>query len=152
MTALLRKWKICIFGGFYFKMKNADILNFQLIKYLRKGLSYLKNCVIGVNHCGICCFISLKPNKHKKITDNNNWTIQIWKLLSTEMSDKFFGRHTAKWRNLKNCVKMNGNHFLMANIVKLNKYHIFDLMKTHNRSKIWFTNNKLSLWKGLVYD
>ena len=42
---------LCFFGGSFFKIKIADILNFQWIKYLGKGLSYLKNWGIGVNYC-----------------------------------------------------------------------------------------------------
>ena len=34
---------LCFFGGSFFKIKIADILNFQWIKYLDKGLSHLKN-------------------------------------------------------------------------------------------------------------
>ena len=43
--------KICFFGGSFFKIIIADILNFQWIKYLGKALSYLKNGGIGVNYC-----------------------------------------------------------------------------------------------------
>ena len=39
------------FGGSSKKKKKADILHFQWIKYLSKGLSYLKNGGIGVNYC-----------------------------------------------------------------------------------------------------
>ena len=39
------------FGGSFSKIKIADILNFQWIKYLGEGLSYLKNWGIGVYYC-----------------------------------------------------------------------------------------------------
>ena len=42
---------VCFFGGSFFKIKIADILNFQWIKYLCKGLSYLKNWGIGFYCC-----------------------------------------------------------------------------------------------------
>ena len=43
--------KLCYFGGSFFKIKIADIYNFQSIKYLGKSLSYLKNGGIVVNYC-----------------------------------------------------------------------------------------------------
>ena len=47
--------------------------------------------------------------------------------------------------------KLNGKHLLMANIFKFHEYQTFCLMKMHNMSKIWFVNDKFSLW-SLVYD
>ena len=41
---------LCFFGGFFFKIKIAAILNFKWIKYLGKGLSFLRNGGIGVNY------------------------------------------------------------------------------------------------------
>ena len=32
--------------------------------------------------------------------------------------------------------KLNGNHLLMANILKFHEFQTFDLMKMHNMSKI----------------
>ena len=34
----LKTWKICFFGGSFFKIKIADILNFRWIKYLDKSI------------------------------------------------------------------------------------------------------------------
>ena len=34
----------------------------------------------------------------------------------------------------------------MPNIFKLHKYQTFGLLKMRNMSKIWFANNKISLW------
>ena len=42
---------MCFFGGSFFKIKIADILNFKWIKYLGKDLSYLTNGGIEVNSC-----------------------------------------------------------------------------------------------------
>ena len=42
---------LCFFGGYFFKIKIADILNFQWIKFFGKGLSYLKKWSIGVYYC-----------------------------------------------------------------------------------------------------
>ena len=42
---------LSFFGGSFFKIKITDILNFQWIKYLGKGLSsYLRNWGIVVNY------------------------------------------------------------------------------------------------------
>ena len=49
-------------------------------------------------------------------------------------------------------VKLNENHLLMANIFKPHKYQTFGLFKMHNMSKIWFSSNKFSFRKSLVYD
>ena len=51
ITALLKNKHLCFFGDFFFEIKIADILNFEGIKYLGKGLSYLKSWGIGVNYC-----------------------------------------------------------------------------------------------------
>ena len=48
--------------------------------------------------------------------------------------------------------KLTGNHHLMANIFNFHKNETFGVLKMHNMSKIWFTNNKFSFWKNLVYD
>ena len=42
--------------------------------------------------------------------------------------------------------------FKIAKIFKLHKPQTSGVMKMHNMSKIWFANNKFSLWKNLVYD
>ena len=63
---------------------------------------------------------------------------------------KFFSQPTTKWRLFKMFVKLNGNHLLMTNIFKLHENQTFDLRKKHNMRKIWFANNKFSLWKSLV--
>ena len=44
---------------------------------------------------------------------------------------KFFGPPTTKWQPCKIFAKLNGNHYLMANIFKLHKYWTFGLMKMH---------------------
>ena len=50
-------------------------------------------------------------------------------------------------------MKLNGNHLLVADILKLHKYQTFDLMKMHNMSKIWFPNNKFNLlrWNRIFF-
>ena len=76
------------FGGSFFKMKISDILNFKWIKYLRKGLSYLKNGGTGVNYCWnygplnlLLHFIQYRldqpNNKHTKTAVNS--AIQFFK-------------------------------------------------------------------------
>ena len=61
----------------------------------------------------------------------------------------FFGPPTIKWQPYKCFVNLNGNHLLMANVFKIHIYQTFGLLKMHNISKIWFANNKFSLWKSL---
>ena len=138
---------------------------FELIKCLGKVLSYLKNGGIGVNYC--CNYGPLKlllyfieyrldqlNNKHTKTTVNstiqffescyqNKYVVNVWSLLA---------HLNTKLRRFKIFAKLNGNHLLMTNIFKLHKYQTFGLLKMYNMSKIWFANNKFSLWKSLVYD
>ena len=55
---------------------------------------------------------------------------------------QYFEGHSQKkcllkvWPLKKICVKLNGNHLLMANIFKLHEYQTFGLIKIHNMSKI----------------
>ena len=71
----------------FFKIKTADILNFQWIKYLGKGLSYFKNWGLWVNYCWnygsaklLLHFIKYSldqlNNKHTKLATNS--TIQYF--------------------------------------------------------------------------
>ena len=79
----------------------------------------------------------------------------FWKPPSKEMSDKslkYLGPPITKWRPCKFFMKLNGNHLLMANIFKLHKYQKFGLLKMHKMNKIWFANNKFSVWKSLFHD
>ena len=130
-----------------------------------RGLSFVSNEGIGVNYCWnygplkllfhlIEYRLDQLNNKHIKTAVN--LTIQFfWKPLSKEISDKslkFFGPPTIKWQPYKFFVKFNGNRLLMANIFKLHKHQTFCLLKMFNMSKIWFANNKFSLWESLVYD
>ena len=82
---------LCFFGDSFFKIKIADICNFQWIKYLGKGISYLKNWGIGVNYCWNYGLSNLLlhfneyrldqlNNKHTKIAVNS--TIQHLESLS----------------------------------------------------------------------
>ena len=70
-------------------------------------------------------------NKHAKIAVNS----AIWyfegcppKKMSAK-SLKLFGPTTTKWQPCKVFAKLNGNHLLMTNILKLHKYQTFGLMK-----------------------
>ena len=139
---------LCFFGGSFFQIKIADILNFQWIKYLGKCLSYLKNWGIGVYYYWnygpsklLVHFIENRldqlNNKHTKIAVNS--AIQY-----------FEGRSQKKcllqvWPLKNFFAKLNGNHLLMANIFKLHEYQTFVLIKMHNMSKIWFANNNFHL-------
>ena len=51
VTALKKMKNLCCFGSSFFKIKIAEILNFSWIKYLGKGLSFLRNGGIWVNYC-----------------------------------------------------------------------------------------------------
>ena len=151
------------FGSSLFKIKIADILNFYWIKYLGKGLSFLRNGGIGVNYCWnygplklLLHFIEYRLDqlnkKHTKIAVN--LTMQYFEGSSQKkclLKVLIFVRPTTKWQPCKIFAKLNGNHLLMANIFKLHKYQTFGLLKMHNMSKIWFASNKFSLWKSLVF-
>ena len=45
---------------------------------------------------------------------------------------KLFGPPTTKWQPCKVFSKLNGNHLLMANIVKRHEYQTFGFMKMHH--------------------
>ena len=95
---------LCIFGDSFFKIKIADILNFQWIKYLGKGLSHFKNWGIGINYC---------------------WNYGPSKLLL------HFIKYCLDQLNNKH-KKIAVNHLLMANIFKLHQYQAFRLMKMYD--------------------
>ena len=123
-----------------------------------KGLSYLKNWSIWVNYCwnyGPSKFLlqlieyrlDQLNNKHTKNGSKLGNTV-FWRLFSKQMFAKslnLFGPPTTKWRPCKEFATLNRNHLLMANILKLNKYQTFGLMKMCNMCKIWFANNIFSL-------
>ena len=153
---------LCFFCGSFFKIKIADVLNFWWIKYLGKSLPYLKTWGTGVNYCWNCRptklllhFIVLHfihrldqlNNKLTKIAVNS--TMQYFEGSTQKkclLKVWIFGPPTTKWWPCKIFTKLNGNHLLMANIFKLQKYQTFGLMKMHNMNKIWFANNKFNLW------
>ena len=58
---------------------------------------------------------------------------------------EFFGPLTTKQQACKMFLKLNWNHFLMGNVLKIHKYQTFALMGVDNLGKIWFANNKFSL-------
>ena len=120
-----------------------------------KGLSYLKNWGIGVNHCWnygpsklLLNFIEYGLNQLKKYTKIAvNSTMEYFEDSSQKkclVKVWIFGLHTTKWWPSKIFAKLNRNHLLMANIFKLHKYQTFGLMKMHNMSKIWFRNDKFN--------
>ena len=67
---------------------------------------------------------------------------------------KFFGLSTTKWRPCKTIAKLNGNHFLIANILKLYEYQTFGLFKMHNMCKTWFANSKFNslIWNKMHFS
>ena len=58
ITTAKKHEKFVLFGGSFFQIKIADILNFQWIKYLGKCLSYWKNWGIGP-----CCCWNYRSSK-----------------------------------------------------------------------------------------
>ena len=82
---------------------------------------------------------------HTKISVNS--TIQFLESCYGKSLKSFVPPNT-KWRLCIIFVKLNGNHLLMANTFKLHEYQTFGLMEMHNMGKIWFANNKFSLWKS----
>ena len=123
-----------------------------------KGLSYLKNWGIWVNYCWnygpsklLLHFIEYRldqlNNKHTKTAVSS--TIQYFEDCSQKKCLlkvwRFLVHPPQKWWPCKIFAKLNGNHLLMANILKLREYQTFGLMKMHNVCKIWFANNIFSL-------
>ena len=142
------------FGGSFFKNQISDIWNFQWIKYLGTGLSYLKNWGIWVNHCSnygasklLLQFteylLDQLNNKHAKIAINstiqhfegcseNKYLLKVWRFLV----------HPPWWpckvfAEIKRKPSFNGQYF--------HEYQTFGFMKMHNMCKIWFSNNIFSL-------
>ena len=149
------------FWRLLFQKKIADIWNFNWIKYLGKGLSYLKNWDIEVNYCWnygpsklLLHFIKYRLDqlniKHTKTSVNS--TIQDFEDYSQKkclLKVWIFLTHTPQngdpVKFLRNWTETN--HLLVANIFKLHEYQTFDLMKMHNMCIIWFVNNIFSLWR-----
>ena len=82
---------LCFFGGLFYQIDVADILNFQWIKYLEKGLSYLKNWGIGVNYYWnyrpsklLLCFIEYRLDQ----LNNNNTKIAV------DLTRQYFEGHS----------------------------------------------------------
>ena len=110
----LKIWKTCSFGGSFFKKKkNADIWNFWWIKYLGKGLLYLKNWVTGINYCWnyrpsklLLHFIEYRLDQHnsKHTKTAVNSAIQYFDGCSQKkclLKVWRFGPPTTKWRPCK---------------------------------------------------
>ena len=150
---------LCLFGGSFFKIKIADVLNLQGIKYLGKDLSYLKNWGIEVYYCWnyglsklLLHFIEYRLDqlnkKHTKIAvtstiqyfeghSQKKCLLKAWSFLvhlpQNGGTVKFFQNWTE--------TIFNGQYF------QVSKYQTFGLIKMHNMSKIWFVNNKINLLK-----
>ena len=136
------------------------LLKFQWIKYLGKGLSYLKKWAVvakyywnyGLSKLPLH-FIEYRldqlNSKHKKTAENE--TIQYFEGCSQRKCQ------LKVWRFLvhppcKIFTELTRNHFLRANIFKLHEYQTFGLIKMHNMCKIWFANNIFSLlWWNKKY-
>ena len=122
-------------------------MNFKWIKYLGKGLSYLKNWGIRVNYCWNYGSSKLLLHFNEYRLDQLNNKHKKVEVMSAK-SLKLFAPPTAKWQPCKIFAKLKGNHLLMANIFKLQEYQTCGLMKMHNMSKIWFANNKFNLLRS----
>ena len=128
------------------KIKTADIFNFLSVKYIGKGLLFLKIWHIRVNYCWsygpsnlLFRFFRYRylDNRQTKIAEKSKIHF-FWKLTPKQVfveSFKFFDPPTTKWRSFKFFAKLNGNHILMANFSKLRKYQTFVLIELHNLSK-----------------
>ena len=86
-------------------------------------------------------------NKHTKIAVNS--TVQYFEVCSQNKSVlktwSFLVHPPQNGGPVKVFVKLNGNHHLMANILKRHEYQTFGLMKLHNMFKIWFAIHIFSL-------
>ena len=120
---------LCFLEVLFSKKQIADIWNFQWIKYLGTGLSYLKNWGIWVNHCSnygasklplqfIEYLLYQLNNKHAKIAINstiqhfegcseNKYLLKVW---------RFLVHPPLNGGPVKFLRKSNGNHLLTANI------------------------------------
>ena len=122
ITAISKDEKFVFFGGTFFKIKISDILNFQLIKCLGKGLPYLKNEGIGVNYCWnygssklLLHFIKYRLdqlyNKHMKTAVNS--TIYFFEIrYQKKYSAKVFCPTHYKMRVLQNSCEIEQKSFL----------------------------------------
>ena len=127
-----KKLKILSFlAPFISKTKTVDIFNFLLVRYFSKGLLFLKTWHIRVNYCW-----NYRPSNllfrffHCRLGHLNNRQIKIAENLTMHF---FEGKHqnmclvkvssssTHQPQNdgpLNFFVKLDGNHFLMANFSK----------------------------------
>ena len=154
---------MCVFlAAAFLNEKIADIWNFYWIKYLGKGLSYLKKMrykvqlLLRLRAVEVATSYRLDQlnSKHTKIAVNS--TIQYFEGCSQKKCLlkvwSFLVHPPQNSGTVKFFAKLNRNHVLMTNIFKLHEYQTFGLMKIHNMYKIWFANKIFSLWKSLVYD
>ena len=153
---------LCFFSGSFFKIKIADILNFQWIQYLGKVLSYLKNWGIVIYYCWnyrpsklLLHFIEYRldqlNNKHTKIAVNlaiqyfeghseKKCLLKVWSFLVHPPQNG----GPVKLLQIERKPSFNG--FKPSfNIFKLHEYQTSGLIKMHSISKILFANNKFNL-------
>ena len=99
-------------------------------------------------------YINLLINKDTKIAVNS--TIQyLQRLYQRKQLPRVWSvlfNPPQKDGAVKFFVKLNWKNLLIYNIFKLHKYQTCYLIKMHYKSKIWFANNKFSLWKSFVFD
>ena len=154
-----KKKKLKFFGGSFSKTKIADILNFQWISYLGKGLSYLKRWGIRVKYCQnygpsklLLHFIEYHPDQL-----NNNHTKIVVKLIIQFFESRYQKKYLVKvWSFLLHPLQNDGpvkslrnwTETILANIFKLHEYQTFGLMKMHNMSKIQFLKKLGLRWTG----
>ena len=133
---------------FLSKIKISGIFNFLSVKYLGKGLSFLKTWDITVNYYWSCGLSNLlfrffryrlghHDNRQTKKTSKLDNTF-FWKLTPKKVfveSLKVFDPPTTKWWSLTFFAKLNGNHIFMANFSKLCEHQTFVLIELHNLSK-----------------
>ena len=148
---------LCFSWRLLFQKQIADIWNFWWIKYLVKGLSYLKKWGVKVNLCWnygpsklLLHFIEYGldqlNSKHTKIAVNS--TIQYFEGCSRKkclLKVWRFSVQPTKWRPCKFFTKLIRNHLLIANIFKLNEYqtfgfcnNIFSLLRWNKKYFSWF--------------
>ena len=134
---------------FISKIKTISIfyISANIVKYIDKGLLFLKIWHIRVNYCW-----SYEPSNllfrffryrlghldniliNRRKLDN---TI-FWKLAPKQVfvkSFKVFDPITTKWLSFKFFAKLNGNYILIANFSKLRKYQTVVLIEMHSLSK-----------------
>ena len=130
-----KKLKMLSFlAPFISKIKTISIfyISANIVKYIGKGLLFLKIWHIRVNYCWSYGPSNLLFRFFRYRLGHLDNRQKKWVFVECF---KAFDPPITKWRSFKFFVKLNGNQILMANSSKFCKYQTFGLIELHNRSK-----------------